>query len=206
MLQKAKIMLYNHNMKSLREIIPQNIVALRKKMGLTQVGLAKKVNFSDKAVSRWEKGEVLPDIETLESLSKVFNVPFSYLIEEHFETKIEKSVGLTKNEILMHALTILIIWTIATIIFVYREITFNHVMWQLFIWAIPVTAVYMLYTNRKAKNKVINLIFRTLFCWSLLTCVYFQFLELNAWLIYIVGVPVQAAIIVSFFANPKFKA
>ena len=193
-------------MKSLREIIPQNIVALRKKMGLTQVGLAKKVNFSDKAVSRWEKGEVLPDIETLETLSKVFNVPFSYLIEEHFETKIEKSVGLTKNEILMHALTILIIWTIATIIFVYREITYNHVMWQLFIWAIPVTAVYMLYTNRKAKNKVINLIFRTLFCWSLLTCVYFQFLELNAWLIYIVGVPVQAAIIVSFFANPKFKA
>ena len=193
-------------MKSLREIIPQNIVALRKKMGLTQVGLAKKVNFSDKAVSRWEKGEVLPDIETLETLSKVFNVPFSYLIEEHFETKIEKSVGLTKNEILMHALTILIIWTIATIIFVYREITYNHVMWHLFIWAIPVTAVYMLYTNRKAKNKVINLIFRTLFCWSLLTCVYFQFLELNAWLIYIVGVPVQAAIIVSFFANPKFKA
>jgi len=174
-------------------------------MGLTQVGLAKKINYSDKAVSRWEKGEVMPDIETLESLSKIFNVPLAYLIEEHFETKVEKKFGLTKNEILMQALTILIIWTIATIIFVYREITFNHVMWQIFIWAVPVTAVYMLYTNRKAKNKVINLVFRTVFCWSLLTCVYFQVLELNAWLIYIIGAPVQAAIIVSYFTKPKFK-
>ena len=51
-------------------------------MGLTQVGLAKKINYSDKAVSRWEKGEVLPDIETLDALSKIFNVPLSYLIEE----------------------------------------------------------------------------------------------------------------------------
>ena len=190
-------------MKSLREIIPQNITALRKKMGLTQIGLAKKVNYSDKAVSRWEKGEVLPDVETLELLSNVFNVPLTYLFEEHFETKVEQKVGLTKNEILMHALTILVIWTIATIIFVYREITYNHIMWELFIWAVPASAFYMLHTNRKVKNKVINIIFRTLFCWSLLTCIYFQFLDLNAWLVYIIGIPVQAVIIVSFFTKPK---
>lgn len=190
-------------MKSLREIIPQNIINLRKKMGLTQVGLAKKVNFSDKAVSRWENGEVLPDIETLEVLSKVFNVPISYLFEEHFETKIEQKVGLTKNELLMHILTILIIWTIFTIVFVYRQITYGDIMWRLFVWAVPLTSCYMLYTNRKSKNKILSLIFRTIFCWSFLTCIYFELIELNAWLIYIIGVPVQAVIIVSFFTDQK---
>ena len=190
-------------MKNLREIISQNIVNLRKKMGLTQIGLAKKVNFSDKAVSRWEKGEVLPDIETLEALSKVFNVPLSYLIEEHYETKVEEKVGLTKNELLMHILTVLIIWTIVTIVFVYREITYGDIMWRLFIWAVPLTASYMLHTNRKSKNKIVSLIFRTIFCWSLLTCIYFELIELNAWLIYIIGVPVQAVIVVSYFTKPK---
>ena len=192
-------------MEDLREIIPNNIVSLRKKQGLTQIDLAKKINYSDKAVSRWEKGEVLPDIETLQSLCKIFNVSISYMFEEHFETKAEKKVGLTKNEILMQSLSVLIIWTIATIFFVYREITYNDVMWELFIWAVPVTSTYVLYINRKAKNKLINLIFSTVFTWSLLTCVYFQFLELNAWLIYIIGVPVQAAIIVKYFTKPKYR-
>ena len=56
-------------------------------MGLTQIGLAKKINFSDKAVSRWDKGEVLPDIETLESLAKIFGVSLTYMLEEHTTTK-----------------------------------------------------------------------------------------------------------------------
>lgn len=192
-------------MKTLREIISNNISTLRKKHEMTQIDLSKKINYSDKAVSRWEKGEVLPDIETLEGLSRIFNVPLSYMLEEHFETKVEKSVGLTKNEILMHCLSCLSIWTIATMIFVYQELNFDRIFWEIFLWAVPITAGYILYSNRKNKSKLIYLIFNTLFCWSVLTCVYFQFLEVSAWLIYIIGVPVQAAIIVSFYTEPKYK-
>ena len=192
-------------MNNLRETIAKNISTLRKKQGMTQVDLSKKINYSDKAVSRWEKGEVLPDIETLEMLSCIFNVPLSYMLEEHYEKEIERKIGLTKNEILIHCLTILIIWTIATIIFVYRELTYDHVFWMIFLWAVPVTAAYWIYVNRKIKNKLLYLIWRTILCWSLLTSVYFQFLELNAWLIYIVGVPVQAAIIVAYFAKARVK-
>ena len=192
-------------MKDLREIIPNNIISLRKKKGLTQIDLAKKINYSDKAVSRWEKGEVLPDIETLQALSVVFNVSLSYMLEEHFETPVDKKIGYSRNEILMHILMVLIIWTIATIVFVYYELTYNNIIWQLFIWAVPVTACYMMYVNRKRKGKIVSLVFRTLLCWSLLTCVYFQFLEYNAWLVYIIGVPVQAAIVVAFFTQPRIR-
>ena len=75
---------------NIREIVSKNLIMLRKRQGLTQIDLSKRINYSDKAVSRWEKGEVLPDIETLQSLSEVFNVPLSYMIEEHDYSKEEK--------------------------------------------------------------------------------------------------------------------
>ena len=88
-------------MENIKEIIRKNIITLRKKQGLTQIDLAKQINFSDKAVSRWEKGEVVPDVETLQSLSNVFEVPLSYMIEEHNYEKEEKHLP-NKNELLLH--------------------------------------------------------------------------------------------------------
>ena len=69
-------------MKNLKEIISKNIINLRKANNLTQVELSKMINYSDKAISRWEKGEVLPDIETIQTLSEVFKVPMSAILED----------------------------------------------------------------------------------------------------------------------------
>ena len=52
-------------MENIKEIIAGNLVALRKSKRMTQQELAEKLNYSDKAVSRWEHAETLPDIETL---------------------------------------------------------------------------------------------------------------------------------------------
>ena len=54
--------------------IGTNISNLRKRQGLTQAGLAEKVNYSDKAVSKWERGESVPDILTLVALAEVLGV------------------------------------------------------------------------------------------------------------------------------------
>lgn len=58
-------MCYNFPVDELRTIIGRNIVSLRKSAGMTQADLAAKLNYSDKAVSKWERGEAIPDIETL---------------------------------------------------------------------------------------------------------------------------------------------
>ena len=50
---------------NVKEIIAANLVSLRKGSRLTQQQLAERLNYSDKAVSRWENAETLPDIETL---------------------------------------------------------------------------------------------------------------------------------------------
>lgn len=198
-------MLYNSNMKNLREIIPHNISALRKQHGLTQIDLAKKVNYSDKAVSRWEKGEVLPDIETLQSIGRVFNVPTSYLLEEHEETPKTEAQVHARNEISFRILTILAVWTIATIVFVLGELYFNVIKWEIFVWAVPASCLVSMYLNRKTKNRLLSCIARSILNWSLLASIYIEFIELNAWLIFLIGIPIQAAIIIAYITKRKPK-
>jgi len=192
-------------MKSIREIISSNIIRLRKKNKLTQIELARKINFSDKAVSRWENGEVLPDVETLENLANVFDVSLTYLIEEHDDEEINKKPKITYNQVMLQAFTICIIWTIATILFVYLEVYYNYTLWQAFIWSIPVTCLILLEFNRKRANAVFKTVVRSVFSWTLLTALYLQLLSYNLWLIFIIGIPVQATIIVAAFAKPYLR-
>ena len=190
-------------MKNIREIVSNNIIMLRKQMGLTQIDLSKKINYSDKAISRWEKGEVTPDVETLEKLAKIFNVPTAYLIEEHDDKELDNKPVVNKADIFVNIMTVCIAWCILTVLFVYIQIIYNYSFWQAFVWGIPVTAVVIMYFNRKWKNNTVRVISRTLLNWSLITSVYLQFLHLNMWLIYIVGIPIQITIIVAGVAKSK---
>lgn len=59
----------------------KNILKLRKKQGLTQAELARRLNISDKAVSKWENGGGYPEITLLPALSKIFGVSVDYLLK-----------------------------------------------------------------------------------------------------------------------------
>ena len=72
-------------MENVKAIVSQNLLRLRKENNLTQAELAKRINYSDKAISRWEAGEVVPDLETIYALSEVFDVPISQITESHEE-------------------------------------------------------------------------------------------------------------------------
>ena len=50
------------------------ITELRKEKGLTQAQLAQKLNVTDKAVSKWERGVGFPDIKLLEPLADVLDI------------------------------------------------------------------------------------------------------------------------------------
>ena len=54
--------------------VGEHIAALRKEKGLTQLELAGKLHVTDKAVSRWERGVGLPDIQTIEPLAQTLGV------------------------------------------------------------------------------------------------------------------------------------
>ena len=74
------------NDEQLKKNLGVNIVAHRKRHGLTQAGLAEKLNYTDKAVSKWEVGSVLPDIETLAHIAEFFGITVNDLIYPKKET------------------------------------------------------------------------------------------------------------------------
>ena len=72
----------------LKKQIGANIGSYRKRMGMTQVGLAERLNYSDKAVSKWERGESVPDVVTLIQLAELFDVTVNDNLYGHFELPI----------------------------------------------------------------------------------------------------------------------
>ena len=80
----------NVKMKDIKPIVAANLATLRKENGLTQAELAEKLNYSDKAVSRWEHGDTLPDINVLMQLCEFYGITLNTLVNENAEFEKQK--------------------------------------------------------------------------------------------------------------------
>ncbi|MBQ9608917.1 MAG: helix-turn-helix domain-containing protein [Lachnospiraceae bacterium] len=82
-------------MQNLKPVIAKNISNLRQKKNMTQGDLASKLNYSDKAVSKWERAESIPDIAVLKEIADLFDVTLDYLVSDNTEQ--ESSAFESKN-------------------------------------------------------------------------------------------------------------
>ena len=130
-------------MENLNLIIGNNIKELRKANKLTQLELAERLNYSNKAISRWESGEVIPDVETLDKLCEVFNIPISQIFEANVTNrKVKRNYKFQMgNKLSISLLGVLLIWLIAVIVFVGLKVMFNYNYWLAFAWAVPLSCV-----------------------------------------------------------------
>lgn len=186
-------------MEDVKSIVSQNIVELRKNSKMTQQKLAERTAYSDKAISRWEKGECLPDIETLNSLSIIFGVPISYFFEKH--DKVESN-NQNFNKIMVTILSVLVVWALATVLYFYLHSFSNIVFWQVFVWALPISCIVLWYCNKLWGAKNLQVLLRSLFIWSVIISVYCQWINYNLWIIFLLGVPIQAIIIIAYYIQP----
>ena len=70
-------------MEELHRIMAMNIQSLRLRSGMTQQELGEQLNYTDKAVSKWERGESAPDVAVLKKLAGIFGVTLDYLVTDH---------------------------------------------------------------------------------------------------------------------------
>lgn len=191
-------------MENVKKIVSQNLIKLRKENNLTQAELAKLINYSDKAISRWETGEVVPDLETIYALSEVFGVPVSAITEKHDEEENDRDTSSALGQkILSQLLFICEIWFILCVIYVYINIAKQQNIWQIFIWGVPATAFILWFFNRKEPGGIYLFCIWTVFTWSLITCIYLHMIGNNPWYIYFVGLPAQGIITVRYIFNYK---
>ncbi len=65
--------------------LSEKLYNLRRKQGLSQEGLAEKLDCSRQVISKWENGTTTPDAEMLQKYSELFGVSIDYLIKEEIE-------------------------------------------------------------------------------------------------------------------------
>lgn len=195
-------------MKEIKEIISQNLISLRKERGLTQNELAEKLAYSDNMVSRWERGEITPSIETLQKISEFYNVSLSSLLEENSaensakeKSQEEKINNMKKFSIILSILTT--VWFAITISFVYANAVLHQNIWKIFVLGVPLSCIVLLLFNGTWNKYIYRFVVSTVLLWSLLTFLYLNFLEYNLYLIFIVGVPVQLSLVIWAFIKPK---
>lgn len=198
-------------MNELRKIIGENLATLRKNRKITQLELAERFGYSDKAISKWENGDTLPDIETLYQLCNFYGVKIDYLCDEENINKkvknlsVDNKLSLT-NKIFITALVTSFVWILATIIYVYLLIISNQNYWEIFIWAIPVSCLIIALMNKLYfKNKMLAFNLFSLMVWSVITGCFIQFIEYNIWPLFLVGVPIQIALILWLGIKPINK-
>mgnify|MGYP004473414917 CR=1 FL=1 len=192
----------------LKNIIAQNITELRKQKKLTQAEFAERLNYTDKAISKWERGESIPSIDVLKQIADMFGVKVDYLLQEgSFIDK--QDLVLPKennqNKISITALAVTVVWFIATVVYVYTHINLNLNLWVVFVWAVPVSCIVLGIFNFKWGKHKFYVYINSLFIWSLLTSLYLSFLTYQVWLIFIIGVPVQISIILWQGLTPRKK-
>ena len=190
-------------MTNVKSTVAHNLAELRKEENLTQGALAKILNYSDKAVSKWECGDSLPDLETLLKLAEFYGVTLDYLVTESPEKRNKTDnrkadVMLTWNRAILSSIVVVAIFLIATLVFVYQYIKdVNY--WIAFLWAIPLSSLAILFFMRRWKiRNLIPVIFRSVFVWSLVACIYLQIANYSFWYVFLVGVPIQLLIVLSY--------
>ncbi len=191
-------------MEDLKKIIAENITQLRKKNGMTQAELAEKLNYSDKAVSKWERGESIPDIAVLKSIADIFAVRIDYLVKEvHNDPALELpriNHRRAKNHRLILGMSIMLVWLIATFVFVLlQSIMPSRIhQWTAFLYAVPASLIVWLIFNSIWFNKKHTFAIVSFLVWSVLAIIYISLLiyaNYNAWMLFFIGVPAQIIVI-----------
>ena len=191
-------------MQDLKFVIAKNIQKLRQEKGMTQLELAEKINYSDKTVSKWERGESMPDIVVLKSVADLFEVTLDYLVEEEHDGKPVTREMLDKNYrrncYIITGTSIFIVALMATLIFVILAMIFpgTSYPWLCYAYSVPAAVIVWLVFNSIWFNPRKNYMIVSLLVWSLLLALYltFSMLGFYIWPILLIGIPAQLIILV----------
>lgn len=188
-------------MENIKSNLSKNLISLRRAHNLTQADLANKLNYSDKAISKWERGESIPDIEILYQISKLYGVTIDALITEEDIMK-KKKPSVASQRVIITLLSILAVWIVATFAFVFLSWGLGNEIkniWLVFIYAIPASAIVWLVFNCIWGPPYINTIIISVLIWTL-TLAFFLTTDFeNNSLIFFIAIPLQIATILWFF-------
>lgn len=197
-------------MEDLKIIFAQNLIALRKQMKLTQIELAEKINYSDKAVSKWERGESIPDVSVLMVIANLFGVSIDFLVTKHENDEIAKeqtsyAAGIKKkNRSLITAITFFAMLILETVVFITLQgAKPSNLGWNIvycYVFPLPIFAIVAVVFMSLWWSKYINFAAVSFLICSVVTDAFL--IVLLAWkpfpLVFLVVIPAEIVAMMSF--------
>ena len=178
----------------LKLISASNIIRLRTQAGFTQAELGEKLNYSDKTISKWERGEAIPDAYVLTQMAEIFNVTVDYLLSTHDawenpNAQEEQEQGISRHSVnMIIAIAVLGVWTMALSVFVLLWLL-GFIVWQSFIVALPVSILtYMVLICVFNRRKYLQYVIAA-FVLSIFVLLYFMLPLQKPWQLFLVAAP-----------------
>ena len=197
-------------LEELKLVTAGNLINLRTGAGMTQAELGAKLNYSDKSISKWERGEAIPDAYVLTQIAELFGVSVDYILSSHdaWEPTVapeDPRQDVVYSTSVITAIAVLGVWTLALTAFVTLWLAVDQLRWQIFVAAFPVSVltwmVLMCVFKRTRHLKYMV----ALFVLSIFVCVYLLLLNRNPWQIFMIAVLAEVIVFLSFHVQKKPK-
>ena len=186
----------------IKQNFSRNLSVLRKSKNLTQAQLAEKLNYSDKSISKWECGDVLPDVVTLSMIAQFFSVSVDQLIGKSEPKQVTKST----RRLLITAMSCFLAFFVASLAFIVCSALEIENGWLVYIYSLPASCVVAtvfcsIWYSNKVKSIAVSLL-----VWSVGLAVYLSllvFVSINLWFTFIVCSIFQILVILWFIYMGK---
>ena len=179
-----------------QELLAKNLAYYRKASGLTQLELAEKFNYSDKSVSKWERGEGFPDVFVLKSLADFYGITIDDFYLEEKKKISSQNHSLTK-QVYIKLLSVGIGWLVVLMTFI--GLTFlppeaKYQNWLTFVYGALITGIVLLVWDYIYHHRLLRVVDTSIVVWTGIASVYLTLLvilNINQPLLFVIGVPLE---------------
>ena len=188
------------DLSELKLVTASNIIKLRTGAGMTQAELGAALNYSDKTISKWERGEAIPDAYVLTQMAEIFGVSVDMLLSSHDKWQPAPDPDAVPDRSysvdMIIAVAVLGVWTLALTAFVALWLV-GIIRWQIFAVALPISILtYLVLICVFGKRRHLQYVI-AVFVFSLFLTVYLLFLQSNPWQIFLICVLAEVLVFLS---------
>ena len=184
----------------LKLVTAGNLIQLRTSHGMTQAELGAKLNYSDKTISKWERGEAIPDAYVLTQLAELFGVTVDSLLsppDQWRPPEPERKQEYSYSVDVIIAIAVISVWTLALTAFVALWLA-HLIRWKIFAVALPVSVLtYLVLICMFGRTKHLKYVV-AVFVLSLFIAVYLLFAHANPWQIFLIAILAEVLVFLSF--------
>lgn len=188
-------------MDELKAAFAGNLIRLRTAAGMTQAELGEALHYTDKAVSKWERAESVPDAWVLTELARLFGVTVDQLLSPAAHWSPQPTLRTEKetySRLFILLSSIAAVWTLCMVEFVVVWIVLGTIQWIVFVAAVPLSLVLLLVFNTVWFRGRGNMLIVMALVLSLVLLIYLLLLKYNIWQVFLILVPAELLVFLAF--------